>query len=351
MKKVYGKLLLTLSLTLMNIHTFAEGSSYIEQVKEKSSNQSLFSFENIILALIAGLVIYMFYIKPGKTKSKKAIEGKTTQDLIYYKEIEPDGLVVLPDNKYRRMLEITPINISIKSPAEQAVAWEEYRNTIDSVSVDWTQIIQTRILRFKDFVDEQQKRNLDIKQKHQKLYEHLNQVLSEMVTEYEEHERRERKYFIILKVDAEENMEGSSSLSSENAVMSAFTKNMGGGKKKFDEKELRNIAEAELNNAAVIIANGLSRAGIGTKMLNKYGVLDYFNHTYNRDMAYVQDVEETIAQGVLSQVKTSTTVEDFIKELQLDLVTIERNANAAKAAKEQKSIKETNKEVAVSDEN
>ena len=112
--------------------------------------------------------------------------------MLYYDEIEDDGLIILPGNKYRRMLEITPTNISIKSPAEQAAAWEEYRNTIDNISVDWTQIVQTRIVRFKDYVEEQTKRNDELKTKHPVLYDHLNNVLNQMISEYEEQASRKK---------------------------------------------------------------------------------------------------------------------------------------------------------------
>lgn len=315
---------------------------YLEQIQQQKSGGT-FSLENIFLVAICGLVVYFFYVKPSKTKAKKAIEGKNTQDLLYYEEIESDGLIILPNNKYRRMLEITPTNISIKSPSEQAVAWEEYRNTIDNISVDWTQIVQTRIVRFKDFVEEQTKRNNEVRQKYPVLHEHLNLVLSQMIAEYEEHERRERKYFIILKVDAEDLMKAENSLSSSSGIMSMLTKSVSSNKK-YEDKDLRNIAESELNNAMVMISNGLTRAGIGVKVLYKYGVLDYLNHTYNRDLAYVQDMQETIEQqGVLSPVKISTTVDDFINELNLDLSFMEsRTLTSDNVSAE--------REVAVSDE-
>lgn len=314
---------------------------YLESLQHKKSG-GLFSFENIFLIIFAGLIIYFIYIKPSKTKAKKATEGKNTQELLYYDEIEPSGLVILPDNRYRRMLEITPTNISIKSPAEQALAWEEYRNTIDNISVDWTQIVQTRILRFKDFVDEQTKRNNDMKQKYPILYNYSELVLAQMKTEYEEHERRERKYFIILKADAEDLMKADATLSSDSGLMSMFAKNIG-STKKYDDKELKNIAESELNNAVVMISNGLTRVGIGVKVLYKHGVLDYLNHTYNRDLAYVQDVQEIIeTQGALSTVKRSTTVDDFINELKLDLAYARNRATTTLTEKEENEVTAAN---------
>ncbi len=318
-----------------------EEPGYLESLQQQK-DEGLFSLENIFLVIVCGLAIYFFYIKPSKTKAKKAIEGKNTQDLLYYDEIEADGLILLPNNKYRRMLEITPTNISIKSPAEQAATWEEYRNTIDNISVDWTQIVQTRIVRFKDYVEEQTKRNNELKTKHPALYEHLNLVLSQMISEYEEHERRERKYFIILKVDAEDLLKGNDTLSSDNGIMSMFTKSVSSSKK-YDDKELRNIAESELNNAIVMISNGLTRAGIGVKVLYKYGVLDYLNHTYNRDLAYVQDVQETIEkQGVLSPIKKSTTVDDFINELKLDMAFMGNRATTAENVKTESEVAASN---------
>ena len=322
LKRLIKPLFLFLVYIALNQRAYA--SSFVEEV-QKSNEKGFFTLENILLILICGFVVYFFFIKPSKTKHKNAIDGKSTKKLFYYDEIEPDGLIILPENRYRRILEIIPTNISIKSPDEQAAAWEEYRNTIDSISVDWTQIIQTRILRFKDFVEEQKQRNISIKQKYPYLYEHLNNVLSEMVTEYEEHERRERKYFIILKVDAADVINSDLSLSSENAILSAITRNIG-TKKKIDDKDLRNIAESELYIAAVFVAIGLVWAGISAFVVKKNGVLDFLNHTFNRDIAYVQDVQEIIAQGVLSEVKTSTTVDDFIRELKLDMAMMKRNA-------------------------
>lgn len=320
--------ILVIILTI-NVSAFAEElsvdtagqSGYLSEIQNQKSGGAL---ENILLIAFCVFIIYFLYIKPSKTKSKRAIDGKNTQDLLYYDEIEDDGLIILPDNRYRRMLEISPTNISIKSPNEQATIWEEYRNTIDNISVNWTQVVQTRIVRFKDYVDIQTKRNNELKSKfpqYPKLYQHQNLILEQMINEYEKNEHRERKYFIILKVDADELMNADSSLSSSNGFMSMLTKTFSTKKKnKYDDKDLRTISESELNNAAVLIKNGLIKTGIGAQVLNKYGIYDYLNHTYNRDLAYVQDVEEAIRDyGVLSPVKKSTTVDNAIDELTLDL--------------------------------
>ena len=127
--------------------------------------------ENLLLILMVAFVVYVFFIKPGRTVSKKAMMSKTVQELLFYKEITSDGLIVLSDGKYRRMVKVYPTNLVLKSPDEQANCWVEYRNTIDTLSVDWTKIIQSRIICISDYLDEQMQEAEKLKGKYPLLYE------------------------------------------------------------------------------------------------------------------------------------------------------------------------------------
>lgn len=271
-------------------------------------------FENLLLILMAAVVIYIFFIRPGRTVSKKALMSKTVQALLFYKEITPDGLIVLPDGKFRRMVEVYPTNLVLKSPDEQANCWVEYRNSIDTLSVDWTKIIQSRIMRISDYLDEQMQEAEKLKGKYPLLYEHEKQIIGELRSEYEEKEKRERRYYIILKIDAEDFLEADSSFGVDNAAAGALFSTLGFNKKKYSDEELRNVATSELENAAALLAAGLYRSGVVVRLLNKKDILDYLNNTLCRELAPVQNVDLMDRAGVFHFAPASVTVDLFLSK-------------------------------------
>lgn len=271
-------------------------------------------FENLLLILMAAIVIYVFFIRPGRTEAKKAMMSENAQELLFYKEITPDGLIVLPDGKYRRMIEVYPTNLVLKSPDEQANCWVEYRNTIDTLTVDWTKIVQSRIMRISDYLDEQIQEAEKLKGKYPLLYEYEKQIIGEIRSEYEEKEKRERRYYIILKIDAEDFLEADSSFGVDNAAVGALFSTIGFNKKKYSDEELRNVAASELENAAALLATGLYRSGVAIRLLNKKDILDYLNNTLCRELAPVQNIELMDRAGVFHFVPASVTVDLFLSK-------------------------------------
>lgn len=321
-KLLFGAIIMSFSFSL---RAYAAGKS----LEVSSSNIGRGLFENLLLILLAAVVIYVFFIRPGRTVTKKALMSKTVQELLFYKEITPDGLIVLPDGKYRRMVEVYPTNLVLKSSDEQANCWVEYRNTIDTLSVDWTKIIQSRIMRISDYLDEQMQEAEKLKGKYPLLYEHEKQVISELRNEYEEKEKRERRYYVILKIDAEDFLEADSSFGVDNAAVGALFSTLGFNKKKYSDEELRNVATSELENAAALLAAGLYRSGVVVRLLNKKDILDYLNNTLCRELAPVQNIDLMDRAGVFHFSPASVTVDLFLSKEAVRQAVEQENMNGS----------------------
>ncbi|KXG73718.1 hypothetical protein [Thermotalea metallivorans] len=218
------------------------------------------------------------------------------------------------------MLEVIPTSLGLKNVNEQAIVWEEYRNTIDSINVDWSKIIQTRLMNISEHIEEQRRYIEELKEKHPKFYDFAKQTIDNLQNEYQEKGKRDRKYFIILKIDAEEYHALESNFNVDNPFVGAVASNIGKSNKLNDD-ELYNLAITELDNAQNLLIAGLQRCGIIARPCNKLEVLDYINNTINRDLAQIQSIDLMNKAGVFNFVPVSQTVDLFLaKEIILDVM-------------------------------
>ena len=261
-------------------------------------------------------VLYIYIAKDKSKSYKNTLKSSSVQDLISYKSITSDGLITLDNNKYRIMVEVFPTNIVIKAPSEQAAVWEEYRNTVQSINVDWTKIIQTRIMQISEHLDKLKEDCNVIKSKYPKLYAYGNETISTLQSEYEEKGKRDRKYFIMLKIDAEDFKAQDNNLAITNEALGALMSGM--STNKYSEEELKTVAINELNNALNLLISGLFKAGIIARPMDKKQVLDYINNTLNRDLANIQSIDAMDKAGVFCLTPTSLSVDLFISKAVLE---------------------------------
>lgn len=278
----------------------------------------IYIVENIFLVACGIFVLYIYFAKDKSKSYKKALSSDLIQDIINYKSITQDGLIILDNNRYRIMVEVFPTNLFIKSPSEQASVWEEYRNTIQSISIDWTKIVQTRIMQISEHLDTIKECCNSIKTKYPKLYAYSEETYASLQKEYEEKGKRDRKYFIILKIDAEEFKTMESNLSVSNDAVSALMSSI--STNNYSEEELKTVAINELNNALNLLISGLYKAGIIAKPMNKKQVLDYLNNTLNRDIANIHSIEAMDKAGVFHFTPTSLTVDLFLSKVALESI-------------------------------
>jgi len=302
--------------------SFLTGATSVEKRKYWTTRKVINIVENLIL-IACGIFVLYLYVKKDKSKSfKTALKSNHIHDIINYQTITPDGLIVLDGNRFRIMVEVMPTNLPIKAPTEQAMVWEEYRNTIQSINVDWTKIIQTRIMQISEHLDEVKDNCNAIKSKYPELYAYGMETYNAMKSEYEEKGKRDLKYFIILKIDAEDFKAADNNLTISNEAVGALMSGLGSSKKYSDE-ELKTVAINELNNALNLLISGLFKANIIAKPMNKKQVLDFINNTLNRDIANIQSIDAMDKSGVFHFAPTSLTVDLFMSKAAIETMSEE----------------------------
>ncbi|MCF8010916.1 MAG: TraC family protein [Clostridiales bacterium] len=253
-------------------------------------------FFNILLLLGgAGAVFYLF--RPRKKMD-------TVQELLDYKNISPDGVIELPHDKFRVVMEVEPVNMALQSFNEQSAIWLGFKNMLNSVNIPLTFLVQTRYLNLKDYLNMLKRYNSESPEHIQRL---VGQHVNYLAEKTEGRQVRDRRYFIILKVDASSIGVGSG-IDIDNQLVNMLVKKLPDvNKSKISSQEIKNSARDELNEACSLLASNLDNMGINCTQLNKKGVADMLYQTFNRDMAPFARMEEADSNEMFSLFVKSQT--------------------------------------------
>ncbi|MCL6478324.1 MAG: hypothetical protein K6T65_07885 [Peptococcaceae bacterium] len=257
----------------------------------------------LLLAAGAGAVYYL--LRPQK-------KAETTQELLDYVDISQEGIIELTGNKYRLVIEVEPINMALRSLQEQAAIWLSFKNLINSLNLPTTFLIQTRYLNLKDYLDWLRSLNQGKPENIKKLAE---EHIDHMQKKTEGKHLRDRRYFIILKIDAA-SAGIESGLKIENPVLDTLVKSISKtGNARMSTDEMRQNAQTELFESASIIRGNLDAMGIRSAVLGRKAVLELLYQTFNRDMAPFARMDEVQAQNMLSLFMESKTPETVLANI------------------------------------
>ncbi len=242
--------------------------------------------ENLVVLFAIVAIIYLLF----SNRKKENIDS--TQDLFNYKEIASDGLIHLPGQKFRKVIQVYPLNIATRSGREQASIWDTFRTMVNSLVFPVTFLVQSTHLDTEDYtaqVEEERQRS-------------ENDLVREVGKDYINHIRelsekrsiRSHKYFVIVKIDVSSasidsgvEVEDNTVAMAINSVLKAANK-----PKKMSDKEAERLARSELDNMTNIIRSYLSQMGISSTILDRRGVVDMGYTTYNRDLSNVVRTKE-----------------------------------------------------------
>jgi len=255
----------------------------------------------LFLVLAAGVVIYL--LRPTK-------KIETTQELLDYKDISPDGIIELPDNKYRLVIEVEPVNMALRSFEEQAAIWLGFKNMVNSINIPVTFLVQTRYLDLKDYLEGLRRFNSSRPDNIKSMAEEHIEYLARKT---EGKHLRDRRYFIILKVDpASAGVE--SGIQVDNQLLDMVVKNIPSPQKSvISPAEIRKNAETELLEAASVIRGALDGIEIRSVQLDRKMVLEMLYQTFNRDLAPFARLEEADAREMFSLFAVSKTPETVLR--------------------------------------
>ena len=170
-----------------------------------------------------------------------------------------DGILSLPGNKHRIVLEASSINFELKSEDEQDALIETYQNFLNSLSCPLQIIVRVREMDIDTYLDDFRLRS---GRETKKIYRDQMQNYAEFVQSLiKKNKILSRHFYVVIPYTA---------------------------------KETRNVAmiEEQLRLNMDIVSKGLARLGVHTRQLNSLEVLDLFYVFYNSKQAKRQSISE-----------------------------------------------------------
>lgn len=247
------------------------------------------SSSTIFAAAAAAVAFYLLRSKK-KDLSVAKKDPTTTQELIRYKDITPDGIVELDDHQYRLVIEVEAVNMDLKSKSEQDIIWSGFRDLVNVFTIPATFLVQTRHLDIKDYISELQNASNNAPTPQLKKY---GKVECAYLSEKTDKNVRDRRRFIFLKMDALAVSSIDSGIKLENQALDALISDLKPKQTgKMSDGEIRDLAHQELNDLASVIQSCLTSLEISNIRLDRAGVLDLIYSTLNKDMApYIRLVD------------------------------------------------------------
>lgn len=193
----------------------------------------------------------MFALQKSKTKSN-------SRQQIAIKGVR-DGILILPGNQYRAVLEVSSLNFELKSEEEQDAIIDTYESFLNSVGSSLQILIRTREIDMDKYLEELNER----------LHGETEKVYKQQLKNYDEFIRSlittnkilTRHFYLIVPYTAT-------------------------SKTDFE------LVQEQLNLKLDIVAKGMTRLGMHTKELSSLEVLDLFYSFYNPVQAKVQPLTE-----------------------------------------------------------
>ena len=174
-----------------------------------------------------------------------------------------DGILLLPNNQYRVVLQVSALNFELKSEQEQDAIIDTYENFLNSLGTNLQILIRTREIDMDKYLEDLTER---LKYETETIYQ-------KQLTNYDEFIRTliannkilTRHFYLIIPYSAN-------------------------GKTDFE------LVIEQLNLKVDIVSKGMTRLGMHTRQLPSLAVLDLFYSFYNPTQAKIQPLTEQALQ-------------------------------------------------------
>lgn len=177
-----------------------------------------------------------------------------------------DGVLQLPQNRFRLVLEVSAVNFELKSEDEQDALIETYESFLNSLPCRIQILVRIRELdmdKYLSNLDDQCSRETDAIYQNQ--IKHYSSFVEGLVASKK---ILSRQFYVVLPYDSHTN--------------------------DFDS------AKEQLALNADLVAKGLARLGMHSRRLGSLEVLDLFHSFYNPAQAKVQPLSGQVAQLITS---------------------------------------------------
>lgn len=193
----------------------------------------------------------------NKTSSRKQIQIKEVKD----------GILVLPNNQYRLVIETSSINFELKSEDEQDALIDNYQNFLNSLPTHIQVLIRVREVNVDEYVEEISKSKLSEKEK----------VYKDQITNYSQFIKNlvsgnkilSRKFYIVIPYQ-------------HIGIQTDFS-----------------LIKEQINLNKDIVVRGLEKLGMKAHELDSLELLDLFYSFYNPAQSKTQELKRQTIKMML----------------------------------------------------
>lgn len=197
----------------------------------------------------------MFALQKSKSKS-------SSRQQIAIKGVR-DGILMLPDNQYRAVLEVSALNFELKSEEEQDAIIDTFESFLNSVGSSLQVLIRTREIDMDKYLEDLTGRlDGEAEQIYRKQLKNYDEFIRSLITT---NKILTRHFYIVVPYYAP-------------------------GKADFE------LVQEQVNLKLDIVSKGMMRIGMHTKELSSLEILDLFYSFYSPTQAKIQPLTEQALQ-------------------------------------------------------
>lgn len=198
-------------------------------------------------------------------KSKAKVSSRRQ---IRIKEVK-DGILILPGNKYRAILETSAINFELKSEDEQDQLIDNFQNFLNSLPSSLQILIRVREVDIDRYLEEFAKsQSEETEEVYKEQVENYCGFIKDLVSG---NKILSRRFYVVIPYEPE------------------------------DHKDDFSLIKEQIQLSIDIISKGLEKLGMKTKELDSLEMLELFYYFYNPDkikiQALKQEIIETVPEG------------------------------------------------------
>jgi len=193
-------------------------------------------------------------------KSKAKVSSRRQ---IRIKEVK-DGILILPGNKYRAVLETSAINFELKSEDEQDQLIDNFQNFLNSLPCSLQILIRVREVDIDRYLEEFAKsQSKETEKVYQRQVENYCEFIKDLVSGSK---ILSRKFYVIIPYEPQ------------------------------DHKSDFSLIKEQMQLSIDIISKGLEKLGMKTRELDSLEILELFYHFYNPDKIKNQALKQETVQ-------------------------------------------------------
>jgi len=203
----------------------------------------------------------------GIRKSKTKLSSRSQIDILGVR----DGILMLSGERYRAVLEVTPVNFELKSEAEQDAIIETFESYLNSIGIPMQILVRVREVDISKYLEDLKERlSGETVPIFQKQLESYGNFIKGLVT-------------------------NNKILTRQFCVIVPFDNKNGKSKVDFD------FVKEQISLSIDIVSKGLNRIGMRSRELTSLEVLNMFYSFYNPAQAKIQPLADQALQLLGSQ--------------------------------------------------